>query len=743
MSEILAGLNAAQKRAVEHVHGPVLALAGPGSGKTRVLTHRIAYMIQQCGIAPTSILAVTFTNKAAREMRDRLTHILGEEITQRITIGTFHSLGARWLRRYGDAVGLPANWVIYDDDDQQRLIRRITKELHVPERPFTPRNIMSAISSAKNEGLDATEYAKTVRTPESRIYATCFQRYSEMLVQAGAVDFDDLLLKSVALLAHPKVRAHLQRTYTYLLVDEYQDTNQVQYEMVQQLAAQSRNLFVVGDDDQSIYGWRGANVRNIRQFESDFPGAEVIILGENYRSTQPILDVAQQLIDAAPHRPYRKILQSQQPTGEAVYWQECADQNDESQRVCDIIEHLVKRGLTTYGECAIMYRTNAQSRSFEEALARRRIPYVVVGGMRFYERSEIKDMLAWLRVVFNPSDAVSLQRVLDAYAEGIGATSIGHVQAWADDQQMTLYAALIAVATDSSAAPLLKGAARQRVMRFAARLHHVVKQVAEMPLVELFDYVVVEMQVEAYLERAFGRDEARTRLENINELQRVADEYAALPRDEQLGQFLAEVALVADVDVLDRQVDRQHQVVCITMHQAKGLEYDNVFLVGLEDTIIPHVRTHNDPQQIEEERRILYVGITRARRRLYLSRAQRRMVFGNTENTRRSRFIQALPMDMFAVVTRQGQVAPRSQQAGAIDAFRSWGARSTTPPPANALPEFAVGDQVRHQRFGDGIVLAAKVVDDDVEVVVRFADKVVGEKKLIASFARLQKITTS
>jgi len=407
-----------------------------------------------------------------------------------------------------------------------------------------------------------------------------------------------------------------------------------------------------------------------------------------------------------------------------------------------VIERLVSGGAAQYGDCAIMYRTNAQSRPFEEALARRRIPYTLVGGVRFYERREIKDMLAWLRLLYNPNDDVSLVRVCEEYAEGVGAGSLAHVTTWASAQHCSLFAALVRVATESDALPQLKGVSRQRVLRFAAQLHHLMQSATTTPLVDVFAQVMVEINMADHFERQYGRDEARLRLENINELQRVAGEYAELPVDLQLGQFLEEVALVADVDVLDKQAAHKGQVICITMHQAKGLEYDNVFLVGLEDNIIPHVRTHLDAQQVEEERRILYVGMTRARKRLYLMRALRRAVFGNSEPTKRSRFLADIPMEQLTVLTNNGTVAPRPARATPNPAYQGWGNAAAFQQPKSApMLEFSVGDHVRHQRFGEGIVLAAKVVDDDVEVVVRFADRAVGEKKLIASFARLQKIT--
>lgn len=750
--DLLVGLNESQRRAVTTVDGPVLALAGPGSGKTRVLTHRIAYLIHEKRVHPSDILSVTFTNKAAREMRERMAKLIGERTAEHVTIGTFHSLAARWLRREARSVGLADGWVIYDDDDQQRLMKRLIKERNLPEKTFTARGVLSAISSAKSELLDVETYARASRSPESRVYAELYGQYQQALRIAGALDFDDLLLYGLALARQERY----QQRFAYVLVDEYQDTNKAQYEMVRALSRGSGNIFVVGDDDQSIYGWRGADIRNIRQFEADFIGAQVIVLPENYRSTQVILDVAQKLIDAAPKRAHRKILQAQTPGGEPVLWRECSDQNDESQRVCDTIERLVKSGAARYADCAVMYRTNAQSRAFEEALGRRRIPYVLVGGMRFYERREVKDLLAWMRIMANPDDDVSLERALDFPNSGVGQSSLTHLQQWARAHAQSVFGAMVAVATDSQVIPALKGAARQRVMAFGAKVHHLRGRVRTLPLNEAFDAVLSETKFADALAMMYDdRSDADARIENVNELRRVSGEYLELPVDEQLFRFLEEVALVADVDALaagESEAERDNRVVCITMHQAKGLEYDNVFIVGLEDELIPHIRTHLFPEQIAEERRILYVGVTRARKRLMLSRAQRRMLYGQYGPTTPSRFLSDIPKGMLHVTTGLGSVSPTTPTQRVQTAlttkpeYRGWGdaakfqSKPTAPTPSSQAT-FAVGDRVRHQRFGEGIVMAAKVVDDDVEVVVNFADKAVGEKRLIASFARLEKIS--
>lgn len=732
---LLQDLNESQRRAVELVDGPVLALAGPGSGKTRVLTHRIAYMIQHKGIAPSQILAVTFTNKAAREMRERMAHLLGADISARIDIGTFHSLAARWLRRDGRVIGLADGWLIYDDDDQQRLMKRIMKELHVPERNFTPRALLAAISDAKNAMHSHESFAKAIRSPEQRIIAQCFARYEALLAQANAVDFDDLLLRAIALL-HSDAIARFHARYQYILVDEYQDTNRAQYEMVKQLARGTGNLFVVGDDDQSIYGWRGADVRNIRRFDHDFPSAQVIVLAENYRSTAAILQVAQALIDGASERPRPKELKATQPGGDPVTWHEYADQNEEAQRICDVIERMVKSGRARYSDCAIMYRTNAQSRPFEEALGRRQIPHLLVGGQRFYERREIKDMLAWLRVVANPHDDVSLLRAINFPAHGIGDASQEHVTAWATLHQCSWYAAMCAAASDQTAIPALKGQARQRILQFGGRVQRLIDGAAHQALVVTFDAILQETNFFAALHHEHGERDGESRAENVLELQRVAAEYDILPTGEQLTRFLEEVALVADVDALK---SGNNHVVCITMHQAKGLEYEHVFLVGLEDELLPHRRTHDSPRDIDEERRILYVGVTRARKTLALSRARRRFTFGRYEPTSISRFVTPIARKL---LTTARDTAPASRTS-TNPAYQGWGTAATfqrTPAPPTASVSWQVGDHVRHQRFGEGVVLAAKVVDDDVEVVVRFTDKAVGEKRLIASFARLERM---
>lgn len=742
--DLLTTLNQSQRRAVTTVDGPVLALAGPGSGKTRVLTHRIAYLIHEKRVHPSAIVSVTFTNKAAREMRERMAKLIGERAAEQVTIGTFHSLAARWLRREARSVNLADGWVIYDDDDQQRLMKRLIKERNLPEKTFTPRAVLSAISSAKSELLDVDTYARASRSPESRIYAELYRQYQQALQIAGALDFDDLLWYGLELARQERY----QRRFEYVLVDEYQDTNKAQYEMVRALSRGYGNIFVVGDDDQSIYGWRGADIRNIRQFEADFPGAQVIVLPENYRSTQAILDVAQVLIDASPKRTHRKILKAQTPGGEPVLWRECSDQNDESQRVCDAIERLVKSGAARYADCAVMYRTNSQSRAFEEALGRRRIPYVLVGGMRFYERREVKDLLAWMRIMANPDDDVSLERALDFPSSGIGQSTLAHLRQWARQHTQSLFGAMVAAATDSQAVPALKGAARQRVITFGAMVHHLRGRARTMPLTQVFDAVLSETKFTQALMDMYDESEADARIDNVNELRRVSGEYLELPVDEQLFRFLEEVALVADVDTLaagDSEAERDNRVVCITMHQAKGLEYDNVFIVGLEDELIPHSRTHLFPEQIDEERRILYVGVTRARKRLMLSRAQRRMMFGRYDSTLTSRFLKDIK-GMLQVTTGLGSVAPSARSGVTTPAkpeYRGWGnAAKFQPqtPAASSTVDFVVGDRVRHQRFGEGIVMAAKAVDDDIEVVVHFADKAVGEKRLIASFARLEKI---
>ncbi|NNJ12394.1 UvrD-helicase domain-containing protein [Chloroflexales bacterium ZM16-3] len=740
--ELFSGLNPAQRRAVEAVDGPVLVLAGPGSGKTRVLTHRIAYLIREVGVDPFSILAVTFTNKAAREMRERLDVLIGSD-AQALTAGTFHSLCARFLRRDIVHLGRERDFAIYDSDDQERLMRRVLKELNLDEKKNPPRAIHARISSAKNELVSPAEFARLNRTYADEIAARCYERYQHLLRESNALDFDDLLVEMVHVFEqHPEVLAHYHKRYAYLLVDEYQDTNRVQYTLIKMLAGERRNLFAVGDDDQSVYGWRGADIRNILQFEQDYPDSQVILLEQNYRSTQAILDTAQALIAGGGKKKHLKKLWTENGAGTQVSLHEGYDQGEEASFVADEISRLVASGDYSYGDCAVMYRINAQSRALEEALIGRSLRYVIIGGTRFYERKEIKDVLAYLRLAYNPYDSVSLGRVLNWPGRGIGDRSEAELLRWAAELGMPAFEALREVQTGAVPSPFTtrtKGA----LLGFLAVIDQFIAARGTMPLIELIDLILGRLDVRETLLKEYSADEAEDRWSNVQELRNVAAEYINMPLEAQLPTYLEEIALVAEVDKVDGKADA---VTCITLHQAKGLEYPVVFLVGLEEGLLPHSRSSDDREKVEEERRLLYVGMTRARQRLYLCYAFRRVSYGRTSISTRTRFLADIPKELIRQPKKRGTTTA-SPQASMFTGRSGYGGSSprgpspsagARPQPAPAPTEvsFFAGQRVRHATFGEGVVMSSRLVEGDEEVTVSFADK---ERRLLASFARLEK----
>ncbi|MCG8348833.1 MAG: UvrD-helicase domain-containing protein [Chloroflexales bacterium] len=760
-SSLLADLNKAQQEAVQAVDGPVLVLAGPGSGKTRVLTHRVAYLIKEKGVGPFNIMAVTFTNKAAREMRERLEQLIGEGPTTALTVGTFHSLCTRFLRRDIVHLGRERDFAIYDRDDQERLMRRVVRELSLDEKKNPPRAILSQISSAKNELVSPQEYARLNRSYYDEIVVRCYERYQALLRESNALDFDDLLVDTGRLFTqHPDVLAKYHKRYHYLLVDEYQDTNRAQYVLVKHLAAQRRNLFAVGDDDQSIYAWRGADIRNILNFEEDYPDAKVILLEQNYRSTQTILDVAQAVIAGGAKRKRLKQLWTERAAGLQVTLREGYDQNDETQIVADEIARLVTSGDYRLGDCAVMYRTNAQSRALEEALITRGLRYQIIGGTRFYERKEIKDVLAYLRLVYNPYDSVSLSRVLNVPPRGIGDRTENELNRWAGELGVPVYQALQELALEGATAASPSQAqthrakssfntrTRNALLSFLGLLDSLIEVRASLDLPTLIDTINERLDLRETLLREYGSEEGQDRWSNVQELRNVADEYSNLPREVQLPTFLEEVALVADIDNLDRQSD---VVTCITLHQAKGLEYPVVFLIGLEEGLLPHSRAQNDRDQLEEERRLLYVGMTRAKERLYLLYAFRRTSYGRTNPSTRSRFLSDIPPDLVkSPLQREQTTVSPSTQFAQRSTYNppSFGSRARSNPSRAARKRerrpsgpteasFFSGQLVRHATFGEGVVVSSKLVENDEEVTVRFGDR---ERRLLASFARLEHV---
>jgi DNA helicase-2/ATP-dependent DNA helicase PcrA len=745
-SDILAGLNLAQREAVEAVDGPVLVLAGPGSGKTRVLTHRVAYLVEEYGVPPWQIMAVTFTNKAAREMKERLFRLLGEQ-SRKLTIGTFHAICARILRREAEAAGISPQYVIYDSGDQLSLARQVIRDLNLDDKLFRPQAMLHRISQAKNELIRPGEMqAATYRDEVAR---RVYERYQAMLTENGALDFDDLLMKTVQLFQeNAGVRSRYQQRYPFVLVDEWQDTNMAQYELVKLLAGQRANLFVVGDEDQSIYGFRGADYRNVVRFRDDYPQARVILLERNYRSTQTILDLANAVIARNLHR-HPKRLYTEQDGGPQITIQEAYDEQEEGDMIVSEIQRLVARGEAQLGDCAVMYRTNAQSRPIEDAFVRRGMPYKLVGATRFYERKEIKDVLAYMRLIHNPYDGVGLLRVINVPPRGIGQKTVSTLVNWAAKRGVPVYAALQVLAEAEQSGEGMKHPfstrAANALLAFTALIEELSRARQQVTLLELLDLLLERSGYAAYVQD--GSEEGQARWENILELRTVARDYAGLEPETALTTFLEEVALVSDVDNLDEQVDTP---TLLTLHSAKGLEFRVVFITGMEEGLFPHTRSMDDPEQMDEERRLCYVGVTRAKERLYLLHTFRRTLYGESEVREPSRFLADVPAHL--VQGQTGKPAGRQQSLG-LGAGRFLGrtAARTTPfspgdKPQNLAPRrsqpaaqrFQTGDEVEHAVFGRGVVIESKVSGGDEQVMVAFAGA--GLKRLMVSMAPLEKV---
>jgi DNA helicase-2/ATP-dependent DNA helicase PcrA len=723
--DILTELNPAQKEAVEAIEGPVLILAGPGSGKTRVITHRIAYLIRVCGVNPHRIMAVTFTNKAAREMEERLNKLVSGAVKD-LTIGTFHAICARILRRDGKAIGIDSKFVIYDDDDQISLLKRSLQEVGLDPKQYAPRAIQSAITAAKSQMLTPADFQQHSRSYFEEVVQRVYECYQQLLTESSALDFDDLLMKTVHLFRQsPELLSRYQSRYLHLQVDEFQDTNLVQYELMKQLAGKYRNICVVGDPDQSIYSWRSADLRNILNFEKDYPEAKVVLLEQNYRSTKLILETASHVISANRQRKPKSLWTDNEPGLPAAVI-ETYTEHEEAQFVVNEIDNLVGQGEVKPGDCAVMYRTNAQSRVLEEAFIRYGTPYKLVAGTRFYERREVKDIIAYLRLIQNPYDTVSLLRIINVPQRGIGQRSLDELTQWARSQGIPEYRALQLLAASKETEPGLPFSSRtvKALSGFAVMMEDFITRSQELNLVELFDLVVESTGYRRYLA---GLVDGEERWENVLELRTVAQEYSELKSPEGLAAFLEGVALVSDVDGLEESVDA---VTLITLHQAKGLEFPVVFIVGMEDGILPHFKSIDDPEQLEEERRLCYVGITRAEKRVYLVRAFRRSLMGSSGVSRPSRFLQDIPPHLIS----SGSMW-EGEESRIAESVYSWNKAPSVPYDA---PELKAGDHVRHAQFGDGIVVSYQSVKNDAEVVVAFDGA--GVKKLLLSFAKLDKV---
>lgn len=708
MTEIYDSLNEAQQDAVKCIDGPLLILAGAGSGKTRVITHRIAYLMNEKRVAPWEILALTFTNKAAQEMRTRLELLVGE--TRGMWVATFHSASVRILREHADALELSPSFVIYDSLDQLTLVKNIMKDLGMDDTRFKPRAVQSAISRAKNEMNDADAYDEQADNFYTRTIARIFNAYEKRLKQNNAVDFDDLLLFIVRLFReHPDILSRYQDKFRYILVDEYQDTNKVQYEIVRLLAGVHRNLCVVGDDDQSIYQFRGADVRNILDFERDWPEAEVVKLEENYRSTANILEAAHHVVKHNTGRKHKKLW-TRQEAGDPVIVHVAGDEYQEARYIASEIRSLSDQ----YDQFAVLYRTNAQSRAIEDAMVRDNIPYQMVGGVRFWERKEVKDLVSYLRVIDNPADDISLMRIINVPRRGIGAASVQRLRDLSAERNITFFEAL-RNADDAG----LGTAIRKKATDFADLLESLIKMRESLEVDELCEQTLTKS---GYLEelRAEGSEQAQSRAENLREFITVAQQYAGKEGEEKtLTAFLTELALISDLDSLAE--DDTPRVILMTLHSAKGLEFPVVFLAGMEEGLFPHMRSFDTADGIEEERRLCYVGITRAERRIYLTLAQRRNIFGQSMQNLPSRFLAEIP-DSVLSKTEEAALA-----AGNVSI------------PAGAGETMVVGDHVEHGKWGAGEVRAVDVLSDgDTVLTIHFPD--LGLKKVIARYAPLRKL---
>jgi len=725
--DILATLNPAQREAVEAIEGPVLILAGPGSGKTRVITHRIAYLIKSCGVSPHNIMAVTFTNKAAREMKERLEQLLGQAV-EALTLGTFHATCARILRREGKAIELDSSFVIYDEDDQLRLMKQVLEELNLDPKQYAPQVLRSAIGAAKSRLIDPKEYAQRVSSYFEEIVHRVYQRYQQLLSQSRAVDFDDLLMKTVQLFRdHPQILNRYQSRYVHILVDEFQDTNIVQYMLMKHLTGKYRNLCVVGDPDQSIYSWRFADLRNILSFEKDYPEAKVVFLEQNYRSTKTILEVASDIISANVQRKPKKLW-TENEDGASVTVIESYNAEEEAQSVVNEIEKLIGQEQISLKDCAVMYRVNAQSRALEETFLRYGVPYRLVGGTRFYQRREVKDIIAYLRLIHNPQDNVSLVRIINVPVRGIGQRTLSHLQDWAKAHDISLFEALKQVShnpTESEAKQALPPRITQALAGFDAVMTELTVQSRELSLSSLLDEIWEHTRYRRYI---LDKEDGEDRWENVMELKSVASEYDELDPEEALAAFLEKISLVSDVDELDEKADA---VTLITLHQAKGLEFPAVFIVGLEEGILPHRKSFDDPEEMEEERRLCYVGITRAKKRLYLLRSYRRSLFGGSTANLPSRFLQDISPHL---ISPRGLWEESPTPVASPDFNRD---SRPSPQPLDTLA-LKVGDHVRHSKFGPGIVMNCLPTRDDQELTVAFEEA--GVKKLLASLAPLEKI---
>lgn len=741
MTDTMQGLNKEQLDAVQTINGPMLILAGAGSGKTKVLTCRIAHLLQQ-GVRPYRILAITFTNKAAAEMRERVDRMAGAAARD-VWLFTFHAFCAHLLRyELENLNGYANNFAIYDTSDSKNLIKQVLKEMNLDEKRFPLPAIISHISNAKNALLLPDAYAREASGYYEQQVAKIYDAYQKKLQANNAVDFDDLLLLALRLLQeNPAVREKYQRKFDYLMVDEYQDTNHAQYLLTKLLAAGHRNICVVGDADQSIYGWRGADIQNILDFEKDYPDAKLVKLEQNYRSTQVILDAANAVIDNNSGRKPKNLWTANGNGSEIIYYQ-ANDERDEARYVIENMQKLQLNEGAKLGDMAVLYRTNAQSRVFEEMLIKSGIAYTMVGGTKFYERKEIKDALAYLRLLYNPHDSLSLLRIINVPRRGIGDATLARLQEYANASGQTLFE----VVTNAADVPGLASRFANKLDELSELLFELMGEAADVPVKQLLDDVLLKT---GYLEELQSRKDPQdeSRVENLKEMLSVTEEFAVKcernGEEPTLENFLADVALVADID--DAELGEE-AVTLMTLHSAKGLEFPNVFLVGMEEGIFPHSRTLMNENEIEEERRLCYVGITRAEKHLFLSNARTRTIYGRTQYYTPSRFLQEVPRNLVHVIKRPVVQRPAmtsqvhkptaKENANWFEQHKaSFFPRESS---AAAGCSFHVGDKVMHKKWGAGTIVTAKAADDGQEVTVAFAGG--GIRSLLTKYAKLEKL---
>ena len=741
---LLFGLSDRQRDAVTHSDGPLLIIAGPGSGKTRVMAHRVAYLIGVTGVSPWKILAVTFTNKAARELLERCERLVGLGSNE-LQVRTFHGFCARVLRSDGENVGLQSDFTIYDSDDQARVIRRILEDIDIDPKQFPPRSVLGVISDAKNNLQSPEQLSKRTETYRDEVMSRIYEAYEAALHRANAVDFDDLLSKTYTLLeGHPEILEKYQQRYEYLLVDEFQDTNPLQFQVARLLALKSRNICVVGDPDQSIYSWRHADPSNLTDFQSTFNETKIVTLDQSYRSTQIILEAADSVIGNNDER-MEKNLWTENDRGSRITVAEAYNEEEEARLVLQATVELQEKHGIDRNEIAVMYRVNAQSRAFEVTCNREGIPYRLVGGVKFYDRKEVKDILAFLSLIANPAADAALERVINVPARGISAKSLTELRRVALVNNVPILDVILDISRvkggdEEPAAYVCTLATRalNSIATFGDLITRLIEQSMALDTTELIDLAVERTGYGAMLREDKERGEER--MENLQELRASAEQFSGSDERGQLTDFLENVALVSDVDGLqggdDSEIDAD-AITLITLHQAKGLEYDAVFLVGLEDGMLPHSRSLEDPAQLEEERRLLYVGMTRARKRLYMFRAFQRRFHGQSGSQTASRFLLEIPESLVTIRDIRGhsRVADRIPDP-------MWTKRAaSTPAPRPATrsaDEFAPGEKVKHDVFGEGVVVSSSGSGSDTQVTVAFVGE--GVKRLMLSFAPIERI---